>query len=184
MHAADNSSSDWVAYNEMIGVGGWGDREAGESGFLLRLVNGEWIATSPDEGGSGVHGRQREFPVIHDQPSHPILSGLPGEWMHAVDELYAAMRGPAENVEVLAHAVSRVTQQAEPMMMIITYGEGKIFHITMGHSSGPSLHCVGFQTVLARGTEYVATGEVTIGIPGSFPGAEEPVVIPPLELDW
>ena len=33
-------------------------------------------------------------------------------------------------------------------------------------------------------SEYVATGDVTIGIPGSFPGADEPVVIAPRELVW
>ncbi len=190
VHAADNAFTNWPAYNEMIAVGGWGGRQAGVSGSLLRKVDGEWMAASPDEGLSGEHGDMREFLVIHDQPSHPILEGLPTEWMHAEDELYSALRGPATNVEVLAHSVSKLTNEAEPMLMIITYGEGKIFHLPMGHFNdeykpfGASVHCVGFQTVLARGTEYVATGEVTIGVPSSFPGKEEPVVVPPEDLDW
>ena len=109
---------------------------------------------------------------------------------HAADELYASLRGPAGNVEVLAHAFSRVTQEPEPMLMIVTYGEGRVFHIPMGHYNdefqpfGASLHCVGFQTVLARGAEYVATGEVTIGVPAAFPGSGEPSVVAPERLEW
>ena len=104
VHAADNSSADWVAYNEMVGIGGWGGRKAGKSSFLLRMVDGKWIATSPGKGGSGDDEAVHDYLVIHDQPSHPILKGLPTEWMHAEDELYASLRGPAKNVEVLAHS--------------------------------------------------------------------------------
>jgi type 1 glutamine amidotransferase len=190
IHGADNAFASWAAYNEMIGGGGWGGRKAGTSGYLLRLVNGKWIRTSPDEGRSGSHGRMREFPVIHDQPSHPILKGLPTEWMHAADELYSALRGPYKNVEVLAHSYSLRTEENEPQLMIITFGKGKIFHLAPGHYQrdilpfGDAVHCVGYQTVLARGTEYVATGKVTIGIPRSFPGKEKAVVIAPDKLEW
>jgi len=190
IHAADNAFANWAAYNEMIGGGGWGGRAAGKSGFLLRLINGTWSTTSPDQGLSGEHGEMSEFLVIHDQPSHPILKGLPSEWMHATDELYSALRGPYKNVEVLAHSYSLYTKENEPTLMIITYGKGKIFHITPGHYNderapfGEAVHCVGYQTVLARGAEYVATGKVTIGIPREFPGKEKPVVIAPDKLEW
>jgi uncharacterized protein len=184
VHAADNSSTDWKAYNEMIAVGGWGGRKAGLSGELLRMVEGKWAACCTKEGGSGGHGPQREFLVVHDQPEHPILKGLPKTWMHAKDELYHSLRGPAKNVEVLAHAVSARTKEAEPMVMVITHGKGTVLHLPMGHANNQSLECVGFQTVLARGTEFVATGKVTIGIPAKFPGTEKPVVVKPAELAW
>ena len=190
VHAADNHDANWVEYNEMIGVGGWGGRQAGVHGSILRLIDGEWVATSPNEGLSGAHGRMRPFKVIHDRPDHPILAGLPTEWMHATDELYSSLRGPAKNVEVLAHAYSLLTEENEPVLMLIPYGEGRVFHLPLGHyaaGSEPysrSLYCVGFQTVLARGTEYVATGEVTIGVPSSFPGSEAPVVFAPEEVIW
>jgi len=121
VHAADNSSADWVEYNEMIGIGGWGGRKAGKSGYLLRLIDGKWQGTSPDKGRSGDDEAVKDYLVIHDQPSHPILEGLPTEWMHAEDELYASLRGPVKNVEVLAHSWCRMTDANEPMMMIITY---------------------------------------------------------------
>ncbi len=190
VHAADNHDANWLEYNRMIGVGGWGGRQAGVHGSILRMIDGEWTATSPDEGLSGEHGRQREFTVIHDQPDHPILAGLPSEWMHAQDELYSSLRGPAENVEVLAHSYSLYTEENEPILMLIPYGEGTVFHIPLGHfndesePAGASVYCLGFQTVLARGTEYVATGEVTIGVPESFPGADATVVIAPEDVIW
>jgi len=190
VHAADNHDANWLEYNRMIGVGGWGGRQAGMHGSILRLVDGEWIATSPNEGISGTHGAMRDFLVIHDQPGHPILAGLPDEWMHAEDELYSSLRGPAENVEVLAHSYSLRTDENEPILMLIRYGEGNVFHLPLGHYSGDSepagasVYCLGYQTILARGTEYVATGEVTIGIPSSFPGADAPVVIAPEEVIW
>ena len=184
VHAADNSSTDWKAYNEMIAVGGWGGRKAGLSGELLRMVDGKWAACCSTEGGSGGHGPQREFLVIHDQPDHPILAGLPKTWMHAKDELYHSLRGPAKNVEVLAHAVSAKTKVGEPMVMIVSHGKGKVLHLPMGHYNKLSCECVGFQTVFARGTEFVATGKVTIGIPENFPGTETPVVVEPTELTW
>ena len=74
--------------------------------------------------------------------------------------------------------------------MLITYGQGRVFHIPMGHyndesePAGASLHCVGFQTALARGAEYAATGEVTIGVPAAFPGPNEPSVVAPEGLEW
>lgn len=190
VHAADNHDANWLEYNRMIGVGGWGGRQAGVHGSILRLIDGQWMATSPNDGISGEHGAQREFLVVHDQPDHLILAGLPSRWMHATDELYASLRGPAENVEVLAHSYSRYTEENEPILMLIRYGEGRTFHIPMGHYNdesepvGISLQCVGFQTVLARGTEYVATGEVTIGVPASFPTDEASVVMAPEEVLW
>ena len=114
VHAADNHAADWVEYNKMIAVGGWGGRRAGVSGSILREVDGGWTATSPDEGLSGRHGRIREFQVIHDRPDHPILAGLPTEWMHAADELYASLRGPAGNVEVLRTPTPRSRVNPSP----------------------------------------------------------------------
>ena len=184
VHAADNSCADWPAYNEMIGVGGWGGRKAGKSGVLMRKNGDKWAPCCANEGGSGGHGAQRDFEVIHDVPDHPILAGLPPNWMHAKDELYSSLRGPAKNLTVLAHAVSAKTKVAEPMIMEIKYGKGTIVHLPMGHYNKASCECVGFQTIFARSTEFAATGKVTIKAPKEFPGPEKAVIVDPTKLVW
>ena len=184
VHAADNSSTDWPAYNKIIAIGGWGGRKAGVHGYLLRKYDGAWKKDSPDKGASGGHGPQREFVVTMDKTDHPITKGLPTEWMHSKDELYHSLRGPAENVEVLGSAVSNRTKVAEPMMMIIKYGKGTIFHTPMGHFNKLSTRCLGFQTVFARGTEFVATGKVTIGMPKQFPTKDKSIAVDPDKVEW
>ncbi len=113
------------------------------------------------------------------------MKGIPATWKHAVDELYNSLRGPWANATVLASAPSQATKVLEPMAVIIEYGKGKIFHIPMGHvGSVETLHCVGFQTFLARGTEFVATGKVTIPVPKGFPGEDQISIIAPEKVEW
>jgi len=113
------------------------------------------------------------------------MEGLPARWMHAKDELYDSLRGPCEQVTVLASADCPRTERHEPVIFTIAYGEGRVFHTPMGHVGGNDpVHCVGFQTVLARGTEWAATGAVTIPIPKLFPTAEAVSVVPPEEVQW
>lgn len=103
------------------------------------------------------------------------MKGLPKVWMHAGDELYATLRGPGENMTILATAFSdpanKGTGHDEPILMTIKYGKGRVFHTVMGHDI-PALACVGFITTLQRGTEWVSTGKVTQKIPNDFPAAD------------
>ncbi len=172
VHAADNAFPDWPEYNRMIGVGGWGGRNE-KSGPRLFIKDGKLMRdTSPGKGGS--HGPQHPFPVtIHDQ-EHPVTKGLPLVWMHRQDELYNSLRGPAENVTVLASAVSEQTNDAEPMMLAITYGKGRVFHNAMGHADY-SMLCRGFYEVMQRSTEWAATGlcAATAALPADFPSADK-----------
>ena len=137
------------------------------------------------KGKSGSHGRAWSYHVETEVPDHPIMKGMPAKWLHAKEELYNSMRGPCKNVTVLASAMSKATKVAEPMVMVIEYGKGRVFHTTLGHvGSTDPIHCVGFQTLLARGTEFAATGKVTIPIPDSFPTADKVSILPPDKVNW
>lgn len=174
VHAANNSFPDWKEYNEMIGVGGWGGRNE-KSGPYLRWRDGKWIHdTSPGRGGS--HGAQHPFVMTTREPDHPIMRGLPAEWMHAKDELYDRLRGPAHGVTVLASALSTKESngsgEEEPLLMALNYGKGRVFHTALGHGM-EAVKCVGFAVTLQRGTEWAATGAVTQKVPANFPTADK-----------
>ena len=124
--------------------------------------------------------------TIHPAPApeHPIMKGLPVAWLHAHDELYSQLRGPAKNLTVLATASAKKsmrngTGDNEPILMAITYGKGRVFHTTLGHvgpkDSEPvkSIGCVGFIVTLQRGTEWAAMGKVTQEIPEDFPTLDQ-----------
>jgi len=101
-HAADNAFPKWKEWNEMIAIGGWGGRNE-KSGPMVRYRDGKVVFdSSPGSGGS--HGPQHAFQVITRERQHPIMAGLPEKWMHAKDELYSTLRGPAKNMTVLATA--------------------------------------------------------------------------------
>ncbi len=174
IHAADNCFPEWKEYNRMTGLGGWDGRQNRDF-YLYTKEDGEVVRDDSDGVGGG-HGPQREFAVVIRNTTHPITEGLPPEFLHAKDELYHALRGPAENVTILATAYAdkkhKGSGRHEPMLMTIDYHDGRVFHSTLGHADY-SFECLGFQTTFLRGTEWAATGKVTIPIPDDFPTADK-----------
>jgi type 1 glutamine amidotransferase len=184
-HATDNTFPEWKPFLEMTGVGGWRGRN--ESwGPKVTWKDGQTITyESP---GNHWHPKKQDFIITTREPDHPIMRGLPESWMHAYDELYSGLRGPAQNITVIATAVVDPTQnersqgENEPMLMAIGYGEGRVFHTTLGHVGRSeeepirSIRCVGFITTFKRGTEWAATGEVTLPVPDDFPTTDQPSI--------
>ncbi|MBW8330815.1 MAG: ThuA domain-containing protein [Prolixibacteraceae bacterium] len=175
VHAADNSFPTWLEYNKMIGLGGWGDRNEKDGPYVYYTNEGELVRDNTP-GGAGAHGPQHIVPVTVRVADHPITKGLPKVWLTAKDECYAKLRGPGENMIVLATGKDMSgkapTDRHEPILMVLTYGKGRIFHTTLGHDDY-SCEGVGFITTFIRGVQWAATGKVTLPVPADFPTAEE-----------
>ena len=174
VHAADNSFPEWEAYNLMIGLGGWGDRTEKDGPYVYYTNDGE-LKVDNSQGKGGSHGPQNNI-YMTLRANHPITEGMPKNWYTAKDECYAKLRGPAKNMTILATGKDMSgkapTDRHEPMLMVIDYHKGRVFHTTLGHDDY-SIEGVDFITTLLRGTEWAATGKVTIPVPDDFPKQDE-----------
>jgi type 1 glutamine amidotransferase len=178
VHAANNSFGDWPEYYQMIGMG-WQNNQFGDR--LVLNEDGKEVRVPKGQGPGAGHGAAHPFRVTVRDAEHPVTRGMPREWLHARDELYHGMRGPIQNVHLLATAYSDKakggTGEHEPMIWTVAFGQGRVFHTPMGHDV-TGMRCVGFLATLQRGTEWAATGNVTLPLPKEFPTAEETRSIP------
>lgn len=183
-HSANNTFPDWPEYNEIIGLAGWGDRTE-QAGPYVYWKDGR-IVRDTESGVCGYHGPEHPFLIVNRTTDHPITAGLPARWMHASDELYGLLRGPADNLTVLATAYfapeESGTGRHEPVLFTVRYGAGRVFHTVLGHarpqSPHPALECAGFIVTFQRGAEWAATGKVNQKVPADFPATDRGMSTP------
>ena len=145
VHAANNAFPGWVEYEKIVAL-------------MWRQGTG--------------HGRFHPFDVKVTDRRHPLTEDMPDMRMHP-DELYhrlVHMHNTPFRVLATAHSSkqSRGTGNDEPMIIVKTHGKGRVFHTPLGHvwtnvpASRASPADPQFRNLIRRGTQWAATGKVTI----------------------
>src|SRR5207247_4988575 len=127
-----------------------------------KIVAGGWRK-------QGNHGKRHVFSVTIRKADHPITRGMPAEFQHSNDELYQNSVMFPESV-VLATAYSdksldpKNSDKHEPVVWVAQAGKGRVCENVLGHDVD-AMKSLGFQTLLIRGIEWAATGEVHYPVP-------------------
>lgn len=162
IHAANNSFGGWQAWRAMIGLGWW-DAKTGDR--ITLEDDGKLVRTPKGQGIGPGHGPQWPYELTVREATHPVLEGMPAKWKHAQDELYQGQRGPAQDMHILVSAFADKEKKGsgtnEPMVWWIPVGKGRSFVTLLGHDAKSIAH-PGSVDMICRGTEWVATGKVTI----------------------
>jgi type 1 glutamine amidotransferase len=116
--------------------------------------------------GQTQHGPIHSFRVRIENLSHPITAGISD--FTATDELWVKP-GIEPKAKVIASSFSSADQpqgsgQFEPAAVVSNFGQGRSFALLLGHDV-KSMNNPGFIALLTRGTEWAASGKVTLPPP-------------------
>jgi type 1 glutamine amidotransferase len=106
--------------------------------------------------GTSGHGPRSDFLSKIVDKEHPITKGLSDFTTN--DELYAKLQGD-EDIQVLVTADSDWSKKTEPLVYVKRYGQGRVVYNAYGHDR-KALMTPNVQKIIARGTEWAATGKV------------------------
>jgi type 1 glutamine amidotransferase len=127
---------------------------------------------------NGHHSARHNFTVDIRDADHPITRGMKTSFPETSDELYANLKWqPPNTFHLLATAwddhslyQGKARQpipgpgKDEPMLWTVNYGQGRVFATALGHDP-EAMKSPGFVTTFQRGSEWAATGNVTIPVP-------------------
>jgi uncharacterized protein len=155
--------------------------------FSIAAFNG-WTEYEKMSGGNwrpgnGHHSARHDFAVDIKDAGHPIMAGLKTPLLVQNDELYSNLKWqPQGSFHVLAAAYddhSLYDERAsdarnkqpmsgpginEPILWTTQYGSGRVFVTALGHDGATSAEPT-FEVTFTRGTEWAATGKVTLPVP-------------------
>ena len=115
-----------------------------------KLCGRKWVM------GTSGHGPRSVFTSKIVDKEHPITKGLTD--FTTDDELYAKLQGTGQ-IHVLVQADSDWSKATEPLVFVHNYGQGRVVHNAYGHDR-KALMTPNVQKIIARGTEWAATGKV------------------------
>jgi uncharacterized protein len=101
--------------------------------------------------GQTSHGPPHEFEVVA-VTNHPVTLGV--KPFRTKDELWVKP-GTDPQAKILA------TAEEQASVLATSFGQGRGFTLLLGHSAD-FMETPGFRTLLLRGTEWAATGKVTL----------------------
>ena len=136
IHAGSSTLQDWPEFQQIAG-GTWGKDVTG-------------------------HGPIHTFKVNIEDKNHPVMKGLKDFYIK--DELWNNTKfHPAISVIGSAYSTpsKKGTDKNEPVIVTTKYGQGRGFYSVLGHNKA-TMQNKAWQTILLRGTEWAATGKVTI----------------------
>ncbi|MGO8788180.1 MAG: ThuA domain-containing protein [Terriglobia bacterium] len=134
-----------------------------------KLVGGTWRDTAG-------HGPYHAYTVKIVDQEDPITKGMPATFAEN-DELYHLL-SMQPGIHLLAAAWDDPkncwkpgegcgTGNDQPLIWTNKYGVGRVFQTALGHDV-KAMDSPGFRLTLARGTEWAATGAVTIPVPADL----------------
>ncbi len=130
---------------------------------------------------NGHHSARHDFTVDIKDFEHPITRGMKASFPQPNDELYANLKWqPQGTYHVLAtawddHALYKGKARQpipgaglhQPMLWTVQYGKGRVYTDALGHDPD-AMRNAGFISTFVRGTEWAATGNVTIPLPAEL----------------
>jgi type 1 glutamine amidotransferase len=130
----------------------------------------------------GSHASAHFFEVKTARPEHAIMRDMPGRFRTADAPCRAMALDPrAEVIAVaLADAAGSGSAKEEPVLVASGFGKGRVLCIALGHDLA-AMQQKEFISTFARGTEWAATGTVTLaadlGLPRPNAGAVRGLLI-------